>query len=1074
MIEYYQEVHMLNLYTAKTFDDATNGVLNELKKNISSGAKHIVIVPEKFTLTGEKIIFDKLNTCGMDNLEITSFSRLAEKNLDISKKYLSSAGSLMLFTKAVLSCSDKLVKYKNCKKLSGFYKEMYSVISVLRNSGIKSEELKNLHLPNATRLKVEDIATLYDSYVAMLETNYYDATSLYEQFAIAIEDNSLFTDCYFYILDYYFFSKVQLNIIEKLAKYSLGVNIALPLNSGNNERIFPYNTLNALENIAKKLGNKLNVHEQGSSLSKDFNHICDNMFSYEKCDKLTTDKVEIFVNENVEKEVEFACIKIKKDILNGKCRYRDYSVVLGDLDSYVPIVKKMFAKYDIPFFIDKKEPMLNGAGTRFLLDSIKAVINNYDKDYLLKVACNPYSKISKEDYNCFENYILKYGINYSRFLDTFNIENDDFYEGAERVRAKLIGMLQVFATKNTNSEYIECVKQYLLDNNFRETTNEFMDDLVKYDNQFYLPITNQMYHELYKVLEEFDNILGEEATTLDEFVITLENMYSDIEIGLVPVYVDSVYIGEATSSMYEKVHNMIVLGANQNYIPNFQKEAAILNNADLEIMLKNDLYISPTPKSNNEDALFYTLQLLVTPTDKLIISYNEQNGSSSDIIRELKYLFGLDVQTFDFNISDIANRFGEDKLKEELPSLLSTYANMKSIFVRDISKADKPTIAKPYDAIYSLLNDSDKTDVVRFISNVNKHYKINNAGNLYFQKSYTFVSQIEQFFNCPYKHFMDYGLNLKDRKVADIDSMDIGNIIHGVLETFFKTTTDFNIKPNEIKVKVDKILEDVFAEPRMSAIKERTSVPIIKKLYLECEETCQNLVDRLKYTKFVPYEFEVNFGYQGEDEIKINLGDKTIKLVGKIDRIDKYNNHIMIIDYKTGSYVSSDFKEVYSGKKIQLYMYLSALLLKHKEWRTAGVYYQPISVKYRTSDSDNRYQYLGQTNANSDVMEALDNTIFEQGSSVLIKGVKVKKDGSLYSSTQSNCLEDKEFEKVCKYVNELTTNACKEILEGYIVPSPYENACEYCIYKGVCGFDKQSGRTVQNITKETILEAINE
>ena len=1065
---------MLNLYTAKTFDDATNGVLKGLKKNLNSSAKHIVIVPEKFTLTGEKIIFDKLDTCGIDNLEVTSFSRLAEKNLDISKKYLSSAGSLMLFTKAVLDSADKLVKYKNCKKMSGFYKEMYSVISVLRNSGIKSEELRNLNLPSSTKLKVEDISTLYDSYVTLLNENYYDATSLYEQFAIAIEDNSLFTDCYFYVLDYYFFSKVQLNIIEKLAKYSLGVNIALPLNTAKNERIFPFNTLKSLENVSQNIGSKLNVIEESSCLNIDFNHICDNMFSYEKCDKIPTDKVEIFTNENIENEVEFACIRIKKDILNGKCRYRDYSVVLGDLDSYVPIVKKMFTRYDIPFFIDKKEPMTSGAGTRFLLYSLKTVINNYDKDYMLKIASNPYSKISKEDYNCFENYILKYGINYSRFLDAFSIKNDEFYDGAERVRQKIIDMLKVFTSKNTNSEYIGCVKEYLQVNNFRETTNEFMDELVVYDNQFYLPITNQMYTEVYKVLDEFDNILGKENTTFEEFAITLENMYSDIEIGLVPVYVDSVYIGEATSSMYEKVRNMIVLGANQNYIPNYQKEAAILNNIDLDIMLKNDVYISPTPKSNNEDALFYTLQLLLTPTEKLIVSYNEQNGSSSDIIRELKYLFDINEQTYNFDISDIYKRFGEEKLKEELPSLLSTYHNMKSVFLNDISGDNKPEITKPYDAIYSLLNETDKKNIVRYISNVNKPYKINNANKLYFQKSYTFVSQIEQYFNCPYKHFMDYGLSLKDRKVAEIDSMDIGNIIHGVLETFFKITTDFNISKVEIISKVDSILEDIFAEPRMSAVREKTSIPIIKKIYKECEETCTILVDRLKYTKFVPYKFEVSFGYEGEDEININLENKTINLVGKIDRIDKYNNHIMIIDYKTGSYVSSDFKDVYSGKKIQLYMYLSALLLKNKDWKTAGVYYQPISVKYRTSETDNRYQYLGQTNKNSDILEALDNTIFENGSSVLIKGIKIKKDGSLYGTTEANCLEDKEFRNVCKYVNMLATNACREIIDGYIIPSPYENACEYCIYKGVCGFDKQTGRTVQNITKETILEAINE
>ena len=1065
---------MLNLYTAKTFDGATNAVLKALKTNLKNGGKHIVIVPEKFTLTGEKIIFDKLNTRGMDNLEVTSFSRLGVKNLDIHKKYLSSAGSLMLFTKAVLSCSDKLVKYKNCKKLSGFYKEMYSVISVLRNCGIKSTDITKLDLPRSTKLKVDDIAVLYDAYVEMLDQNYYDATSLYEQFAITIEDNNLFSDCYFYILDYYFFSKVQSTIIEKLAKYSKGVNIALPLNSSSNERIYPYNTKANLENIAKNVGTKLNVFEDSTSLSFEFNHMADNMFSYEKCNKIKTDKIELYSNESIEKEVEFCCIKIKKDILNGKCRYRDYAVVLGELDSYVPIIKKLFVKYDIPFFIDKKEPMLSGAGTRFVLDSLKAVINNYDKDYMLKVAINPYSKIPSEDYNAFENYILKYGINYNRFLESFTVEKDEFYIGAERTRKKLVDMLKVFCQKSTNSQYIDVIKEYLDSNNFRESTNEFIDDLVKYNNDFYLPITNQMYTQIYAVLDEFSSILGDEMTTLDEFCITLENMYSDIKIGLVPVYVDSVYIGEASSSMYEKVSNMIVLGANQNYIPAYQKDAAILNNTDLDIMLKNNVYISPTPKSNNDDALFYILQLLLTPIDKLIVSYNEQNGSSSDIIKELKYLFDIQEKQFNSDISYINDNFGEEQLKEDLPSLVATYSNMKSKFLLDVSRETRLKNYKPYDAMYSLLSTKDKNETIRYISNVKKQYKISNAKNLFFRKSYTSVSQIEHFFYCPYQHFMDYGLNLKDRKIATIDHMDIGNIIHGVLENFFKSTKDFNISKEQIKIKVDNILEDIFNEPRMKAVKEKTSIPLIKKLYFECEETCYKLVGRLKYTKFVPYKFEVGFGFDGEDEINIKVGDKTIKFVGKIDRIDKYNDHIMIIDYKTGGYVTSSFNDVYSGRKIQLYMYLSALLLKHKNWKTAGVYYQPISVKYSKTDADDRYQYLGQTNPNSDILEALDNTIFESGSSVLIKGIAIKKNGCLTSKSIENCLEDREFKDVCEYVNRLVSNACNEILDGEILPSPYENACENCIYSGVCGFDGKTGRIVKNITKGTIIGAVNE
>ena len=1064
---------MLNIYTAKTFEAADNGVLKKLKENLVKEGRHIVIVPENFTLSGEKIIYDKLKTNGMNNLTISSFTNLAEKTLALKKNYLSKAGSIMLFTKAVLLNADKLIKYKNCKKMSGFYKEMFEEIQVIRNSGIKAEELKNLDLPSLTELKVKDIVTLYEGYTKLLEENYYDTVSLYEQFANTIEDDGLFTDCYFYILDYYFFTKVQYDIIEKLAKYSKGVSISLPLNNGKNERIFPVGTIEKLQEITSKIGCKVEIYGENSNLSKEFDHLVDNMFSYEKCAQIQSNKIEIYQNENIEEEVEFACIKIKKDILEGKCRYLDYALILGDLDSYVPVVKKYFTKYNIPFFIDKKEPLITMAGTRFLLDSIKAVINNFDKDYMLKIASNPYSNINKEDYNCFDNYILKYGINYSRFETPFEIAKEDvFFEGAERVRSKIIDMLSVFTTNDTNREYIESCRAFLTKNEFLKRTNDFMDKEIQFKNEFYLPITKQMYEKIYDVLDEYEEILGDEESTLEEFSITLENMYNDIEIGLVPVYVDSVYLG-ITTSMYQKVKNMIVLGANQGQIPVYQKEKTILNNNDLELMLKNEIYISPTPKMGNNNALFYILELLAMPTNKLIVSYNEQLGSSSDIIRELKYLFSIKEQRFNFNISDIYLESGEDKVKELLPSIISTYANMKKIIIADSSNGKVPKFMAPYNAMYSALTKKDKDLVVRYINFNKKVTKIANADKLYFTKDYTYVSQLENFFHCPYKHFMDYGLNLKDRKEAKISNLEIGNIIHEVLEIFFTRNKDFSLTTQEIESKVNEIFDEISKDPETHAILERTPAPLVTKLQVECRETCKGLVSRLKYTKFVPYKFEVSFGYKGgNDSIKIQLEDKTIKFIGKIDRIDRYNNRIMIIDYKTGSSISSKLQDVYCGKKIQLYMYLSALLLQHKEYKPAGVYYQPISIRYSDSENLDRYKYLGQTNVDSLVMKDIDYTIDEGSESVLIEGLKKIKNGNLSKNSLENCLSDKEFEQVCDYVNRLSTNACEEIKSGYIEATPYDGTCQYCEYAGVCGFNLSHGRKVQKVGKDTILGAV--
>ena len=97
-----------------------------------------------------------------------------------------------------------------------------------------------------------------------------------------------------------------------------------------------------------------------------------------------------------------------------------------------------------------------------------------------------------------------------------------------------------------------------------------------------------------------------------------------------------------------------------------------------------------------------------------------------------------------------------------------------------------------------------------------------------------------------------------------------------------------------------------------------------------------------------------------------------------------------------------------------------------------------------------------------------------EGKSTLIGGLETNKDGSFSKKAEKIMLSDEEFEKVCKYVNTLVQNACEQIIDGNILASPINGACNYCSYKNVCGFDKEQGRKVSEITKETIIEAIDE
>jgi len=94
----------------------------------------------------------------------------------------------------------------------------------------------------------------------------------------------------------------------------------------------------------------------------------------------------------------------------------------------------------------------------------------------------------------------------------------------------------------------------------------------------------------------------------------------------------------------------------------------------------------------------------------------------------------------------------------------------------------------------------------------------------------------------------------------------------------------------------------------------------------------------------------------------------------------------------------------------------------------------------------------GVVNSREDIIDKLDKTLVTKSEVI---PVERKKDGSF--SARSGIMTGEELQLVSDYVNHKIRTLGTEILAGQKEVNPYEegkkNACEYCAYKKVCGFD---------------------
>ena len=231
----------------------------------------------------------------------------------------------------------------------------------------------------------------------------------------------------------------------------------------------------------------------------------------------------------------------------------------------------------------------------------------------------------------------------------------------------------------------------------------------------------------------------------------------------------------------------------------------------------------------------------------------------------------------------------------------------------------------------------------------------------------------------------------------------------------------------------------------------------IEKLKRVAKRAVWLLSIQLEKGEFTPNGYEITY-----DSGSISLKDsKAMRLHGKIDRVDtcetKDQVFVKVIDYKTGK-VSFSLSDLYYGLQMQLVIYLSAVMRMEKEKYPdkkiipAGLLYCGLQdpIIERGQDLLEELKPSGVVNKSEEALEYLER---EKVKKSKILPVSRNKNESI--SAASSVLTEEEFDLITRFAEHKAKEIGNEILNGEISVSPAgEDACKYCNYKGICGFDE--------------------
>ena len=541
----------------------------------------------------------------------------------------------------------------------------------------------------------------------------------------------------------------------------------------------------------------------------------------------------------------------------------------------------------------------------------------------------------------------------------------------------------------------------------------------------------------------------------------------------------------------KQVKVLFFLGVNDGNIPKNVSKGGIISDMDREFLIESGTEMAPSPRQQMYIQRLYLYLNMTKPSQRLYLSYAKVNSDGKGIrpsylIDTVRKLFPQLAVEYPQNRSRLEQIEGRQEGARYLAEELREYADGT---LREEERQDFYLMYRAYEA------DPEGRD--RLTAAAFRRYKESGlsrivARALYGRQLENSVSRLETYAACACRHFLQYGLSLQEREEFGFEVSDMGNVYHAVLENFAgklaesgRTWWDFdeNFATQAIKEAVEGYAATYGETVLYSSARNEYAITRMSRILTR---TVLTLQQHLKQGSFQPDDYELSFRFAEDlDSIHVDLSEEEkMHLQGRIDRIDVSEDaehvYVKVIDYKSGN-KKFDLAALYYGLQLQLVVYMNAAmeLESRKHPDKDPTIETPVELTQEQINEEilTKLRMNGVVNSDPAVVERLDR--FLQDKSKVIP-VEKKKDGSF--SARSGILSREELQVVSSYVDTKIREIGREILDGKIAANPYEKgneeACTYCAYKKVCGFDGSipgyEKRQLEDLDKQTLMQRMQE
>jgi ATP-dependent helicase/nuclease subunit B len=817
-----------------------------------------------------------------------------------------------------------------------------------------------------------------------------------------------------------------------------------------------------------------------------------------------------------ETEATVAAREIRRFARAG-ARYRDISVIVRNLEGYYQPLQRVFMRFEIPFFLDRREPVSHHPLAELTRSALRTVTLGWQHEDWFGALKTGLLPVSDEEIDRLENESLARGWRGKAWQQPFrllevaqtSLEKERLQRleaQLEKLRRRLVPpfqqlalVLATTANKPTGAQLAAAYRELWQTLEVEQRLQHWAEGEVAPvespgTTSVHLTVWGQMNAWLQNVELAFT-----EPLPVRDWLAILEAGLGNLSVGVIPPALDQVLIGAIDRSRNPDIKLALILGLNEGVFPASPENTPLLSETDRLELERRNVLLGLTSRQQLARERFYAYIACTRPRQRLVLTCAQHDGhgatlNSSPFLGHIHRLFpsvpfepvpkALDWRDSEHPvelIGPLLKGLGPmTKVQNSTPTTCrppSTVRGPPSPGWEQL--AALPVLAATLESLRHFRPAEAKGVLARDL-----------AERLYGPTLKSSVSRLEQFAACPFKFFVHSGLRAEERQLFELDVKEQGSFQHDVLALFHdqlhaegKRWRD--VTAAEARKRVATIAQGLMANYRSGLLQASEQTRFLAR---SLTESLQDFVETLvgwmrQQYQFDPAKVELPFGQDpAAPAWTIELdGSRRLELYGRIDRIDLCRTAenealCVVVDYKS-SQKELDPLLLAHGLQLQLLTYLNVL----RHWPDpqalfgmgplvpAGVFYVNLRGKYAREANrldaladpalarKRAYRHAGRFD--SRVLRQLDSRPDAAEGDQF--NYRLTRAGQLQKNSRE-ALTTADFRALLDSLETHLKNMGRQIYAGFAEVSPYRKgvttACDQCGYQAICRIDPWTHR----------------